>query len=196
MAALAKPAVKPPSQVPAETSSAQRTLSLVGFWSAVLTAIFYVGWLLGMAASFVLTKPWSDYAPMAPPLFIPLAWIPLILTIRRWAAEDRKIFGDIAAAFAVMCGALLTMNYFVALTVTIPKQSAGVDVGLLAIQLQGFFLAVEAIGYTLMSLSAHRGFALSVDTGFVFGGTRLQGWIRWMLLITGVFAIVLPFQML
>jgi hypothetical protein len=169
-------------------ASRDAVLHRVGFWSAVVTAVFYVAWLAGMGLSYFLAKPWSDYAPMAPSVFIPLGWVPLMISIRRWAPEPRRIYGDIAVAFAVMYSALLTMNYFVALTVTIPKEAAGVDVGLLAIQPQGFFLALEAVGYTLMTLSA-------LFAGLVFRGAGLQRLIRWLLLITGAFALIIPLQM-
>lgn len=167
---------------------AETTVCRVGFWSAVLTAVFYIGWLVGMAASFVLPKPLSDYAPMVPSVFIPFGWVPLIVSVHRWASEERRIFAEIALAFAIMYGALLAMNYFVVLTVTIPHASAGGDVGILAIKPQSFFLAVEAIGYTCMTLSA-------LFAAFVFKGPGLQRWIYWMLLITGVFVVALPLQM-
>ena len=164
-------------------------LRRTGWWAAVLTAVFYIGWLIGLVVSFFVPAPLSEYVTMAPSVFIPLAWVPLMLVISRWEAEERRIFGDIAVAFAVMYGALLTMNYFVALTVTIPKGGQGPDVGILAIQPQSFFLALETVGYTLMSLSA-------LFASFLFSGRGLRGWIRWMLMITGIFGVGLPLQML
>ena len=71
--------------------------------------------------------PWSDYAPMVPSVFIPFGWVPLMVSIHRWASDERKIFAEIALAFAVMYGALLAMNYFVVLTVTLPQAKAGAD---------------------------------------------------------------------
>lgn len=187
MDTFAKPAGAGFSEVAAD--SALRTLYRVGWWAAVLTVVFYIGWLIGLIVNFLAPAPWGEYAMMAPSVFIPLAWVPLMLVVRRWAPRERQIFGDISVAFAVMYGSLLTMNYFVALTVTIPKGSQGPDVGILAIQPQSFFLAVEAVGYTLMSLSA-------LFASFVFKGGGLKGWIRWMLLITGIFGLALPLQML
>ena len=49
----------PAQQARPREATREETVLRVGFWSAVATAIFYIGWLIGMASSFFLPSPWE-----------------------------------------------------------------------------------------------------------------------------------------
>jgi hypothetical protein len=174
------------------TGVASESVSRLGFWAAVLTAAFYTAWDLGFVAGFFLQWPATLTAAWAPSVFIPPAWVLLMVCVDRWAPEERRVFGEAAVAFGAIYAALSTAVYFVQLTVAIPTELAGAgaqQVGvLLWDQPRSFPYALDILGYTFMSLSA-------LFAAFAFARQRFERWVRWTLLASGVVAVVLPIQM-
>lgn len=82
---------------------------------------------------------------------------------------------------------LCSTVYFVELTLVIPHQLSG-DIGNLGVLVFGvgtFLYAVDVFGYGFMSLAA--AFAAPA-----FGGSRLENWIRWLLLANWLVVFVGP----
>jgi len=154
-------------------------------------ATFYTAWDLGFVASFFLKWPANLIASWVPSVFVPAAWIALMVSINRWAEEDKRIFSETAIAFGIVYAALSTSVYFLQLTVALPKEIAGngSQVGILLWeQPRSFPYAMDILGYTFMSLSA-------LFAAFAFGRRGFPRWIRWSLLVAGLPAFVLPIQM-
>src|SRR5919201_5656373 len=89
---------------------------VVGFWAAVAMASFYTAWDAGFVASFFLKWPTSLIVQWTPSAFIPAAWIVLMVSLNRWAPEDKRIFTESAIAFGIVYAALSTAVYFLQLT--------------------------------------------------------------------------------
>jgi hypothetical protein len=163
----------------------------VGFWSAFAVAFFYSAWDVGFVASFFLKFPWDLILQWAPSAFIPAAWVVLMVSVDRWAPEERRVLSEVAVAFGVVYAALSTSTYFLQLTVAIPKEvmGAGSQLGpLLWEQPRSLPYATDILGYTFMSLSA-------LFAAFVFTRQGRERSVRWALIVSGLPAFVLPIQM-
>ncbi len=179
----------PASLSRAQAPSRAASLLRIGFWSAVAMTAFYTAWDLGFVASFFLKWPTNLIAQWAPSAFIPATWVVLMVSVNRWAEEDKRVFSEVAIAFGVAYAVLSTSVYFLQLAVAIPKEMAGGQVGMLLWeQPRSFPYATDILGYTFMSLSA-------LFAAFVFGRERLEKWIRWTLVVAGLPAFVLPIQL-
>jgi hypothetical protein len=175
----------------------------IGYWSAILTAVFAAAsFLAGIAtparsgpfcASACVTYPYTDVAAFVPidyfwlfPTFLlaPI-FVVLIACLHTYAADDRKLFSQIALSFAVMYAAVITIVYFIQFTVVMPSLLSGETAGLsLFTQYDphGLFVALEGLGYLLMST------AFLFAAG-VFSGGRLERAVRWLFVTSFILAI-------
>lgn len=176
------------------TKPVDGTTARLGFWSATLSGIFAVTYVVGEVAHQLgmlgtANSPESLVARMAPSLLLPIAFVILIAAIHACACERRRIWTTIALAFATIYAALVGIVYFVQLTVVAPRIAAGeVDqVALLAFEFGSFMFAIDILGYTFMSLA-------TLCAAFVFGKAGLERWIRWALLANGLLAPVIALQ--
>ena len=150
---------------------------------------FYTAWDLGFVVSSFLSWPANLIVQWAPSVFIPAAWVVLMVSVNRWAEDDKRIFSEVAIAFGIVYAALSTSVYFLQLSVAIPKEMAASQVGILLWeQPRSFPYAMDILGYTFMSLSA-------LFAAFVFGRGRFEKWIRRTLILAGLSAFVLPIQL-
>ena len=151
-----------------------KTVSRIGFWSALLTAVFAAGsFAIAIATpprsgpfclTGCITYPYAnvalffprDYFWMVPGIFLTPLFVVLMACIHRSADEDKKVFSLIGLSFALVSAALITMDYFVQLTVMQPSLLQG-EVNGLALFSQynphGIFIALEDLGYLMMSLA-------------------------------------------
>jgi hypothetical protein len=173
-----------------------RVVKQVGFWAAILTAVFALGWEVAETVASGFNVPvgaWAGVGRFAPSLFLALAYIALLVAIREWATSDRRIWASLAVQFATLYAALNATAYFVQLTLIIPHQLRG-DLGALApfvLQSGRYLFAVDVFGYTLMSLAA-----ACVAPVFAGARSRLERWIFWLLLANGLFAVAGPVVMM
>ncbi len=180
------------------------------FWSAILTAViaaifFLAGFLTpprsGPFAPTANIVPYpythvaafipNDYLWLYPGILLALIFIVLMVCIHSYAPSDRKIFSHIALSFAVIYATIILIDYFIQFTVVIPSILTGETAGLsLFTQYNphGFFIALEALGYSMMS-----GAFLFVAA--VFAGGKLERALRWIF-IAGFVAAVLFFTAL
>jgi hypothetical protein len=97
--------------------------------------------------------------------------------IHYYAADDKKIVSLIGLSFAVMCASAITMDYFIQLSVMQPSLLKGETEGLALFSQynpHGIFIALEDLGYLLMSLAF-----LCVGVNFA-GDGKLERAIRWL----------------
>jgi len=186
-------------------SELSRTSSLVGFYSAILTAVItIVTFGFAMVAIPVsgancpgncVEYPYLDtlaqyprdflWMPLA--ILLVLAYVALMASIHSCASGQKKIFSQIGLAFALIAAAILAGDYFIQFSV-IPMSLINSETEGLAMMIQynphGVFLALEELGYLLMSLSF-----LFMAPAFS-GRSRLESAVGWIFVIAFVLAII------
>jgi hypothetical protein len=146
----------------------------VGYYSAVLTAIATVVTF----AIAVLTPPFSgplcksgcfkypyldiasrfprDYYWMYPALLMNILFVPFMASIHLYATESKKVYSLSALLFSVISSAVLFIDYYIQLTVIQASLAQGEADGIALLTQynpHGIFIALEEIGYSMMSLA-------------------------------------------
>jgi len=192
-----------------DTSIGQKTLSRTvnqfGFYAAVATVILtLVTFGFAMTAvpisgancpSDCVTYPYLDTLAQYPKdfLWMPLAiwmilsYVILMVSIHASVPDNRQIFSQIGLAFTLISAGILVSDYFLQFTI-IPVSLANNEMDGLAMLIQynphGIFIALEELGYLLMSLSF-------LFFAFVFRNKeRLSSAIRWIFLMSFILVIV------
>lgn len=115
-----------------------------------------------------------DYIWMYPAILLMLSYIILSICIHYFAPAERKIFSHIGLVFALISATILIADYFVQLSVIQPSLLNGETDGIAMLtqyNSHGIFIALEDLGYLLMSFSF-------LFMAFVFSGSRLEKSIR------------------
>ena len=174
----------------------------VGFWSAVLATVFSVAYIVAQFAEWfgVLGSdggPESGSTPvglivlLTPSLFLGSSFLMLVVSVHQIAAPDRKIWSHGAVAFATAYAVLISMVYFVQLTLVAPRlaraQTQGIEV-FLFVPFDSFLYAVDILGYSFMSVA-------TLFAARVFTGSGLQRTARWFLVANGLLLPFLALQM-
>ncbi|MEJ2563524.1 MAG: hypothetical protein P8Z42_12685 [Anaerolineales bacterium] len=174
-----------------EQPSARITVKKLGFWAAILAAIFSL--LFAVLAIAYSPPDWAGieaYAEgfdflqmlnMIPVVLVTIAVIVVMACIHSIAPSSKKVFSLIAIAFSVVYASIISTNYYVQLFVVRLNLVSGNLEGLQLLampNLHSVFFALEALGYMFLSLATL--FVLPV-----FGRGMLAGWIRAFLIISG-----------
>ena len=72
----------------------------------------------------------NDYLWMYPAFLLAPTFVVLVACIHSYAADDRKVFSQIAVSFAVVYAAVITTDYFIRWTVVEPSILSGETAGL------------------------------------------------------------------
>jgi hypothetical protein len=159
----------------------------LGFWSAVLTAVFsmlfLVGSLLGMVG--LLIPPWDVVIPIGASLLLAPSFVVMMVSIHYGAPFEKKIWSHIGIAFAVLYAALVSIVYVTWLFVAEPHMLRGEanQVALFTFTQGSFLQMVDGLGYTFMGIA-------TLFAAPVFAGKRLENWIRWLCLLNGPGALM------
>ena len=159
-----------------DTPISQST-KVVGFWSAVLATVFslvyvvgqlaeWLGWLGSEGGPESASTPIGLAVLLTPSLLLGSAFLMLVVSIHQVAASDRKVWSQAAVAFATMYAALISIVYFVQLTLVAPRIAQGRVAGIesfLFVPFDSFLYAVDILGYSFMSVATL--FAAQVFTG-------------------------------
>lgn len=182
----------------------ETNINKFGFYTAILTTVITVV-TFGIA---IFTPPISgpfckgecieypytdiiyrfprDYVWMYPAILLTLIFVVLMVCIHQYASDEKKIFSQIGLCFATIAAAILIMNYFLQISVIQPSLEKGETDGISLLTQynpHGIFIALEEIGYLMMSFAF-----LSVIP--VFSKTnRLERSIRWVFIISFVLTI-------
>lgn len=128
------------------------------------------------AAAFVP----SDYIWMYPAVLLALSFPLLVIYIQYHAALDKKIFGQIAFFFAALSAIALVADYAMQLLVLQPSLALGEAQGLglwTQYNPHGVFIALENIGYLMMSIAfLFSALALNVTDG-------MGSLLRWLFIL-------------
>lgn len=200
----------------AEISSSNRTL---GYRSAVCATVFSLLYVIGQIAEWL---GWlgSNGGPessstvlgiivlLTPSLLLGPSFVVLIASIHEATPHDRKVWSQVAVAFAIAYMVLIGINYFVQLTWVAPRLAAGRIQGMepfLFVPFDSFLYSVDILGYCLMSVSTFfaagalketgleriaRGFLIA--TGWVLPFLALQMYWHWLIWIAASWAITFP----
>lgn len=169
----------------------------LGFWAALLTAVvtalafglaittlpvsgpFCAGGCVAYPYHEVASRVPHDYIWMYPAILLLGLFAVLIACIHQAAAESQRLYSLIGLLFAAMAAAVLAVDYYIQIATLQPSIVKGEVEGLALITQynpHGIFIALEELGYLLMSLAF-------LFCGFVFSGTaRLDRTIRWLLI--------------
>lgn len=197
---MTRDAINPPSDAPAF-----QTMCRLGAWTAALTAVcaavaLVIGFLTPPLSgpgcvSGCFAYPYNnaaylvphDYFWMYPAILLAPLFLVLTACLHHYAANSRKLFGEIGLAFALVFSAAIGIDYFVQLTVMQPSLLKGETEGLALISMynpHGIFIALEALGYLALSLS------FFFTSWVLTGAKRLEGAISWLLRLGTIVTVV------
>jgi hypothetical protein len=129
----------------------------------------------------------KDYIWMPLAILMLLAYVVLMVSIQAYASRERKIFGQVGLCFAIMAALILVGDYFVQFSVVPVSLMNGETEGITMLtqyNSHGPFIVLEELGYLMMTLSF-----LFIAPVFA-EKNRLEGSIRWILIISFVLAVV------
>ena len=180
-------------------SSMNRMVSRIGFWSAILTTVWTI-WFILAFGSYMSSLPseWPGIeaftasfesipytAWLIPCLLLALTFPVMMSSIHYYASDDRRIWSLLGLVFATIYGAILATNYWLLLTVVRESILSGYTEGL-----EWFVIGsphsitntIEGIGYCFMGLSA-------IFVSQIFSGDKLERWLRWLFIVNGMAGI-------
>ena len=169
----------------------------VGFWSAILATVFSVTYIVGQLAEWLGLLGSQGGAEssstllglivlLTPSLFLGSSFLVLVVGIHQLASPDRKIWSHVAVAFATAYTILISIVYFVQLTLVAPRIARGQIEGIeafLFVPFDSFLYAVDLLGYSFMSVS-------TLFAAMVFTDSGLDRVVRLFLTANG---LLLPF---
>jgi hypothetical protein len=187
---------------PSRTWLMSSSTRVLGFRAAVLATVCSIAYVVGQLAEWL---GWlgSDGGPessstvlgivvlLTPSILLGSAFLVLLACIHEIAPAERRVWSLAALAFGTAYTVLISMTYFVQLTLVAPRLLRGDTAGIepfLFVPFDSFLYAVDILGYSFMSVATL--FAARV---FVGGGqSRL---VRWFLTANGLLLPFLVFQM-
>lgn len=169
----------------------------VGFWSAVLSTVFSLTYVVGQLAEWLgwvgsgggaenASTPLGIFVLLTPSLLLGSTFLVLVVSIHQLACLERKIWSSAAVAFATAYAVLISMTYFVQLTLVAPRLAQGRIEGIemfLFTPFDSFLYAVDILGYSFMSVA-------TLFAAMVFAGKGIERIARLFLLANG---LLLPF---
>lgn len=174
----------------------------VGFTSAVLATVFslaYVvaqlaewgGWLGSQGGPESMSTSLGLVLLLTPSLLLGSSFLVLAVSIHQVAPPERKVWSHSAVAFATAYAVLISMVYFVQLTLIAPRLARGELEGIepfVFVPFDSFLYAVDLLGYSFMSLA-------TLFAARVFPGDGVERTARWFLTANGLLLPFLVFQM-
>jgi hypothetical protein len=168
-----------------------------GYWSAVLASLFSIIYIAGQLAEWL---GWlgsgggpenASTAPglivlLVPSLLLAPSFVLMMLCVHGCAPEEKRIWGRAGVVFATAYMVMVTVTYYVQLTLVVPHMMRGETESVrpfLFIPFDSFLYSVDVLGYSFMSLSTLFG-------AFVFDGKGPGRTARRFLIANG---LLLPF---
>lgn len=179
------------------TTEISPSTKAVGFWSAVLATVFSIAYVVGQLAEWAgwlgsqggpesASTPLGLVVLLTPSLFLGSSFLVLAVSIHQLSSPDRKIWSHAAVAFATAYAVLISVTYYVQLTLVAPRLASGRVAGIepfLFVPFDSFLYSVDILGYSFMSLA-------TLFAAGVFTGRGLERPVRWFLIANG---LLLPF---
>lgn len=170
---------------------------MMGFWSAVLATVLSITYIMGQFAEWLgllgsQGGSTSDSTPLGlvvlltPSLFLGSSFLVLIVSIHQLTPPDKRVWSHAAIVFATIYTALISIVYFVQLTLVTPRIAHGRIEGIevfLFVPFDSFLYAVDILGYSFMSVA-------TLFAAQAFTNSGLHRVVRLFLLANG---LLLPF---
>jgi hypothetical protein len=187
------------------SESSTSNSNLVGFYSAVLTAVVTIV-TFGLAITAVpisgancpaecvdypyldtISQYPKDFLWMLPAMLLVLGYVTLMVSIHSYAERQKRIFSQVGLTFSMIAAVILLSDYYLQFSI-VPVSLMNAETEGLAMLIQynphGVFLVLEELGYLMMSLSfLFVAIALS-------NTSRLESVIRWIFMIGFVLVIL------
>ena len=184
------------------TTQISASTKTVGFWSAVLATAFSLTYVVGQLAEWLgwlgsKGGPESASTPLGlgilltPSLLLGSSFLVLVVSIHQLSSADRRIWSHLAVVFATAYAVLISMVYFVQLTLVAPRVGRGEIEGIevfLFVPFDSFLYAVDILGYSFMSVA-------TLCAAMVFTGKGLERVVRLFLTANGLLLPFLALQM-
>jgi hypothetical protein len=170
-----------------EETKMNTSVNKVGFWSAILVAIFAIIYSVAQIVVIAVppTPPWDFIELFAPSLFLAWSFIVMMISIHYYASEDRKIYSHIGLTFGVLYAALVSIVYFAELSVAVPMVFRGETYpAWLSFNSPSMLVSIDGLGYVFMALA-------TLFASQVFAGQKQQSLIRWAFFANGLLSIVI-----
>lgn len=174
----------------------------VGISSAILATVFSIAYALAQIAEWLgwlgsRGGPESGSTPLGlvvlltPSLLLGSSFFVLVVSVHQLAPPERKVWSHAAVGFAAIYATLISMVYFVQLTLVAPRLAQGRMEGielLRFVPFDSFLYSVDLLGYSFMSLS-------TLFAAQVFRGRGIERVARWFLTANGLLLPFLALQM-
>jgi hypothetical protein len=169
----------------------------LGYWSAALSTVFslayvfaqlaeWFGWLGSQGGPDSSSTPLGIALLLTPSLLLGSSFLVLVASIHQLASPESRIWSLAALAFATAYTTLISIVYFVQLTLVLPRlargQTEGIEMFLFA-PFDSFLYAVDILGYSFMSVA-------TLFAAKVFNGDGIERTVRISLTANG---LLLPF---
>ncbi len=179
-------ALDPTASVDAtRVDAASRFGSWIGFATAALTVVTFA---LALTAapetvpypfkSQIIVDQWpGDYLWMYPAMVLMVLFVALLVAIHESTPPARRTYSLLALCVGVLAAAVLLITYYIQVTVMQPSLEKGQLDGWAMLTMynpNGVFIALEELGYLLMSL------AFLCLAGVFVGASRLERSLRWL----------------
>ena len=173
-------------------------VSRLGFWSAAIAALLVFLIDAGMILSAILFPMTTitnieAYAssfnslqmlPLIPSLLLAPMFVIMMLSIHHYASDDKKVLSQLGFSFALICAAVLSIHYYIQLTVVqqgiLNNETAGLW-QFAAPNPHSFFWTFAALGYGFMGIAL-------LCTAPVFA-EKSERAIKWLFIANGVVGI-------
>jgi hypothetical protein len=168
-------------------------LALVTFCIAICTppvsGPFCKSDCIGYPYTDIISRFPRDYLWMYPAILLAIIYIAFMVCIHQYASENKKIFSLIGLTLSLISALTLITDYFIQISVIQPSLIRGETEGIALLTQynpHGVFIALEEIGYIIMSLAF-------ISLVPVFSGSNaLEAAIRWIYII-GFILIIISF---
>ncbi len=149
------------------------SIDRIGFWSAIVVTIFLALSGVTSSAKIYLISNLTGF-------ILTSSFLIAIICIYYSIPEDKKIFGHIGIAFAIIYATLISTNYFIQLTFV---RFGAFNTDILSItNPQSMMMTIELLGYFFMGLS-------TLFISPVFEPGRLNQSLRWLFVFNGILGI-------
>jgi hypothetical protein len=159
---------------------------LVRCLSCNFTLGFVITGAFGGGVLALLKLPWDPVLPNGFSILLAWSFVALMGCLHNAVPDERRTWSQLGLAFAVLYAAMVSIVYYVIITVVTPLtlQGQAARVDLLTFNANGSFMqALDGLGYGFMSLS-------TLFASFVFQGNGINRLVKVSFIANGV--LVLP----
>jgi hypothetical protein len=170
------------------------------FITAILSSIFGGLYLLGLVGKIIvdgsvhsISSPGVQTLSASIAILLDLSLLILFTALRRLIPGKKVVFADLAVVFMALVCVTSSINWFVQLAIlpSITASGESTLVALLDVHDQvSLMYAFEHLGWGIFYGLA------TIFMGIAFSGSKLESWLRWLLIVGGALSIIHVFGVL